>query len=65
MSSSGLWEASLTDKNPCTYGSIANKANGSGAVIFDKTVVLRLYDRQANDNIVILNCKIGFLIQYS
>lgn len=55
MSSSGRWEASLTDKNPRSYGPIANKADGSGTVIVDKTVVLRLYGRKSNDNIVIVN----------
>lgn len=55
MSSSGLWEASPTDKNPRSYGQIANKANGSGAVIVDKTVVLRLQERELNVVIVIVN----------
>lgn len=43
-SSLGRRKAFRTDKNPRSYGRLANKENGSGTVIADKTVVLACAD---------------------
>lgn len=50
-----VWEESPTDKNPRSYGPIANKENGSETVIADKTVVLRIFEQKPKDNIAIVN----------